>query len=316
MGASHSRLWAISLPLSMPVLAFAYYWWKQRQINYEQVGYVSGLFIYPVKSCAGISLETANCLTAGIQFDRHWVVVDQDDKFITSVEKPVLSQVKPHFEDEMLCLNAPDMDTLRVPIHQNNQEYRVLRVLRISSRSQYAGDEAAVWFSTLLDKPGCKLYQIHELRDSTQDTKWGNLASPGDKCGYASFCAYHMTTESSLVELNKILPSPVGMDRFRANVVIGGTKPYAEDQWAQPRKLKIADVTFRSLKDCGRCAQTTIDPETGIKNGIEPVKTLRRSGRLPPDRDPRHGSAPFFGIQLAPDCEGVIKLGDPVFIST
>ena len=37
--------------------------------------------------------------------------------------------------------------------------------------------------------------------------------------------------------------------------------------------------------------------------------------RLPQDRDPRHGNAPFFGIQMAPDCEGNIKLGDPVFIS-
>ena len=46
--------------------------------------------------------------------------------------------------------------------------------------------------------------------------------------GYASFTAYHMTTESSLVALNKILPTPIGMDRFRANVIIGGTEPFAE----------------------------------------------------------------------------------------
>ena len=55
------------------------------------------------------------------------------------------------------------------------------RVNRISSKSRYAGDEAAAWFSTLLNKPGCKMYQIYEQRDSTKDTKWGNLASPGDK---------------------------------------------------------------------------------------------------------------------------------------
>lgn len=57
----------------------------------------------------------------------------------------------------------------------------ISRVVRIASKSQYTGDEAAAWFSTLLNKPGCKLYQIHEPRDSTQDTKWGNLALPGDK---------------------------------------------------------------------------------------------------------------------------------------
>ncbi|KAJ7390802.1 Mitochondrial amidoxime reducing component 2 [Desmophyllum pertusum] len=123
-----------------------------------------------------------------------------------------------------------------------------------------------------------------------------------------------MTTEASLVELNDILSSPVGMDRFRANVIIGGTEPFAEDQWRQ-KILKISDVKFRTLKDCGRCTQTTIDPETGQKDGLEPVSTLRRT-RLPEDRDPRHGNAPFFGIQMAPDCEGTIQLGDPVFISS
>ena len=37
-----------------------------------------------------------------------------------------------------------------------------------------------------------------------------------------------MTTEASLVALNDALPSPVGMDRFRPNIVIGGTEPFAE----------------------------------------------------------------------------------------
>ena len=74
MGTSHSRLWTITIPLSLTLLAFAHYRWRQRRQrkieHYEQVGHVTGLFIYPVKSCAGISLETADCLTEGLQFDR------------------------------------------------------------------------------------------------------------------------------------------------------------------------------------------------------------------------------------------------------
>ena len=54
-------------------------------------------------------------------------MVDRDDKFISSVEKPVLSRVIPHFEDDMLCLNVPGMETLRVPLRLNTQEYKVLR---------------------------------------------------------------------------------------------------------------------------------------------------------------------------------------------
>lgn len=55
-------------------------------------------------------------------------MVDRDDNFITSVKKPVLSLVIPHFEDDLLCLNAPGMaNTLRVPLHLNTQEFKVLR---------------------------------------------------------------------------------------------------------------------------------------------------------------------------------------------
>ena len=66
---------SILLAISLPVLSVAYYCWKHRQViripeHFEQVGHVSGLFVYPVKSCAGISLTTAKCLTAGIEFDR------------------------------------------------------------------------------------------------------------------------------------------------------------------------------------------------------------------------------------------------------
>ena len=46
--------------------------------------------------------------------------------------------------------------------------------------------------------------------------------------GYAAFSAFLMTTEASLDALNEKLPSPIGMDRFRPNIVIGGTEPYAE----------------------------------------------------------------------------------------
>ena len=75
MGSFYSRLWKIALPVSLPLLAFAYLRWRQMQVKkielFRQVGYVSGLFIYPVKSCAGIELENAVCFTEGIQFDRY-----------------------------------------------------------------------------------------------------------------------------------------------------------------------------------------------------------------------------------------------------
>ena len=77
------------------------------------------------------------------------------------------------------------------------------RVLRISSISQYTGDEAAAWFSTLLDTPGCKMYQICEPRKSTEDTKWGDIALPGDQVLYPTKL-YSQIVFLSVITINYI----------------------------------------------------------------------------------------------------------------
>lgn len=64
------------------------------------------------------------------------------------------------------------------------------------------------------------------------------------------------------------------------------------------------------------CLLTTVNPDTGEKEGDEPLATLRRI-RLPEDRDPRQGNAPLFGVLVAPvgNAVGVIKIGDAVMVS-
>ena len=70
-------LWRIFLPLSVNFIAFAFLWWKHRKALkakndvFKKIGHVTGIFIYPVKSCRGISLETSNCLIEGLQNDRY-----------------------------------------------------------------------------------------------------------------------------------------------------------------------------------------------------------------------------------------------------
>ena len=61
---------------------------------------VSGLYVYPVKSCRGISLEAAELAERGIRHDREWMVVDADGSFMTQREWPALARVEPRFEGE------------------------------------------------------------------------------------------------------------------------------------------------------------------------------------------------------------------------
>ena len=76
MGSAHSTSWTVCVPLSFHVIAFGFLWWKQRKgikaerLVFEKIGHVAGIFIYPVKSCKGISLNSANCLIEGLESDR------------------------------------------------------------------------------------------------------------------------------------------------------------------------------------------------------------------------------------------------------
>ena len=76
MGNFPSRSWRLCVPFSLHFVAFAFLWWKHRQalkagnLIFEKIGHVAGTIFYPVKSCRGISLKTANCLIEGLEDDR------------------------------------------------------------------------------------------------------------------------------------------------------------------------------------------------------------------------------------------------------
>jgi uncharacterized protein YcbX len=94
------------------------------------------------------------------------------------------------------------------------------------------------------------------------------------------------------------------MERFRPNLILSGTEPWAEDRW---RRIRIGAVVFRVAGACGRCIVTTTDQETGERpDKSEPLRTL---GRLR-----RTAEGVMFGQNLIPETEGRIALGDPVEI--
>jgi uncharacterized protein len=93
------------------------------------------------------------------------------------------------------------------------------------------------------------------------------------------------------------------MRRFRANLVISGARPWAEDTW---RVIRIGAVTFRVAKPCARCVVTTRDPDTGAQTDPrEPLRTLGSFHRA------ANGGI-IFGQNLIPDSTGQIKVGDEV----
>ena len=110
-------LWRICLPLSLNFIAFAFLWWKHRKALkakpavFKKIGHVAGLFIYPVKSCRGISLEASNCLIEGLQNDRYSAICQLQcfcetyKRYVSSLPVYILqrsykSQVGTHYSEQ------------------------------------------------------------------------------------------------------------------------------------------------------------------------------------------------------------------------
>ena len=85
--------------------------------------------------------------------------------------------------------------------------------------------------------------------------------------------AWLILSEASLVELNSRLPSPLPMNRFRPNIVLGGVGAFDEDR---VHEFIANDVRLRAVKPCTRCIVTTTDQRTGERDGEEPLRTLRQ----------------------------------------
>jgi uncharacterized protein len=264
---------------------------------------VSSLARYPVKSCRGEELREAVVEPWGLAGDRRWMVTDPEGTFATARTLPRLVLVHPVLDAEGITLHAPGVASLRVPIPQVEGLEDVV-VWRNSVKATFAGPEAAAWLSEFL---GTELRLVH-LDDPTRRPVDPEYGTPADRVSFADGYPLLLTTDASLAALNGWIAEgrhaaegPVPMVRFRPNVVVSGTAPWAEDDWSL---LRIGAARFRAVKPCGRCVLTTVDADTGVK-GKEPLATLARHRRI--------GTMIVFGTNLIPDEPGAtLRVGDEV----
>ena len=110
---------------------------------------VASLHIYPVKACAGISVEVMDLDSQGPVGDRRFMIVDPDGRFITQREEPGLALVRPTWSADGLRLEAPGLTPITV---EAGETRRRVQVWRSELEAVDAGDEAADWLSTKLNR--------------------------------------------------------------------------------------------------------------------------------------------------------------------
>jgi uncharacterized protein YcbX len=228
---------------------------------------ISQLVIYPIKSCAGLSVDRATLTTAGLVHrgvgDREWMVVDPHGQFLTQREFSRMARIVPQVRDGLVSVTFPDMAALPLERrHLPEDEERMVAVWDDHVIATDCGDVAAAWFTQVIGTP-CRLVRFRENVVRSTSTKWtGGIAS---ETLFADGYPLLAVGTASLADLNARLVTAgretVLMNRFRANLVIDGIDAFEEDYMAT---FTVDDAVIAPVKPCSRCPIPSIDQETGI----------------------------------------------------
>ncbi|MFJ8884883.1 MOSC domain-containing protein [Streptomyces sp. NPDC102402] len=267
---------------------------------------LGAVHIHPVKSLASRAADQAVVEPWGLRGDRRWMLLDHEDRVVTQRQQPRMARLSAEpLPGGGVSLSAPGSPSLAVevpdPVHTVTAQLHRSKVEVVA-----APGEAHTWFSERL---GAEVRLVHLDAPSHRRPVDPEYGLPGETVSLADGFPLLLTTRASLDALNSLVADgdhpeegPLPMDRFRPNVVVEGTAPWAEDDW---KRITIGEVVFRVVKPCGRCVITTTDQRTA-ERGREPLHTLARHRR--------RGKHLLFGQNMIPEGTGVIRVGDPVRI--
>ncbi|WP_432136201.1 MULTISPECIES: MOSC domain-containing protein [unclassified Streptomyces] len=262
------------------------------------------IHVHPVKAARGVAPREAVVEPWGLAGDRRWALIDDGGRVVTQRRHPrlALAAAEP-LPGGGVRLSAPGLPSLDVAVPEPGETVPV-ELFSDKVEAVPAGAAAHTWCSTHL---GADVRLVHMDDPAGRRPLAPEYALPGETVSFADGFPLLVTTTASLEALNALIAGgdhpqegPLPMNRFRPNVVVSGTEPWAEDEWT---RLTIGAVPFRVAKPCGRCLVTTTDQGTAAR-GAEPLRTLgrhrRRDGKL------------VFGQNLVPLARGTIRIGDPV----
>ena len=130
------------------------------------------------------------------------------------------------------------------------------------------------------------------------------LRTAEDGIGTDSLHPVSLVGDGSVSELGRRLGAArLDPRRFRMLVELSGVEPHAEDEW-EGSLLRLGEAVVRGGGPIGRCANTTYDPETGIRDHDTLRAILAYRGKL--------AGEVCFGIYADVVEPGSVRVGDAV----
>ena len=260
---------------------------------------LSEIFIYPIKSLGGISVDSALVEERGLKYDRRFLLVDENNLFMTQRDFAEMALLILSFgENEFKVLNTKDGSHILLPFKSDSKEIISVKIWDDVCNAVQVNKILDNWFSTVINKK-CSLVYMPDDEKRIVEKKYIN---EDHIVSFADAYPFLIIGESSLDDLNSRLETPLPMNRFRPNFVFTGGNPYEEDNW---KDFKIGDVKFKAVKPCARCVITTTDQATAIRNE-EPLKTLSNYRKI--------NNKVMFGMNVICNKTGRLSINENIIL--
>jgi uncharacterized protein len=286
--------------------------------EFEVHATIQALFVYPVKSCAGVQVNEAVLTDTGLEFDRAWMVVDDQGEFVTQRQLPRMCLIQPQLKHFEMVLRAPGMLALHIALDKVQHACRA-SVWGHDCAAYDMGDIAAQWFTDFLaqDRPAgslvmpLRLVRFDPEHQRLSNKKWTDNVQALNQ--FSDGYPLLVTGTASLDGLNTRLAAAghaaVTMQRFRPNIVLTGIHAHDEDQ-LDTLHIRTAQgqVELALVKPCPRCPIPNVNPFTAVPS--PEVNDTLQSYR----RDARLDGAISFGMNAITltGFEQVLRVGQPV----
>ncbi len=236
---------------------------------------IHSLHVYPIKSCRGIDLQTAELVETGIKYDRHWMLVDELGNFLSQRQLPQMAAISCQISDQSLIVTTDNEEPLEVALEQTAKGFKSVKIWNDECKAGVVSKQASAWFSKVLGQ-SCELVYLPESEKRQVDTRY---AEPGQIVGFADGFPLLIVSLASIDLLNEKLEQKVSIDRFRPNIVIDGCAAHAEDDWHQ---IAIDDIVIQLAKPCSRCVIPSIDQHSSEKHPtiLKALASYRRSENM------------------------------------
>jgi uncharacterized protein YcbX len=252
------------------------------------------IFIYPIKSLDGVSVNEARMTQGGIlEFDRIHAIVDEKGAYVNGKRTPRVQLLRAEY--------TPDFQEI------------VIGETGETMRHHFSLKDAAPLNRWLSDFFGFTVSLASETKSGF----------PDDRTAFGPT----VTSEASLREVARWFPElPLEnvRRRFRSNLELDTAEPFWEDHlFGKPGELKpfqIGDVQFLGHNPCQRCVVPTRDPDStdSIPN-FQKTFMERRKATLPAwSEKERFNHYYRFAINTSvPETETgkTLRVGDPIQVT-